>query len=629
MFLRPPILTDTTRNRPNRPAVHIAVFRVLAAGLVAGLLFGGCSTTAHRERADAEAYGIIEEKSPEVPGAEPDFSIDAMDTPLELEGLPKTKESDASLGDGVIEPQGSSIISLENAIMLAVQRNRSYQHAKENLYLEALALTLDRHQYTPIFSGSAEATLHRTAEDQTVSSLFPETMAGVGAIVTELEQLTGSQSELLRAYAGLIEEAGNLAGLNESTTRLVEERRISGGTSLSVNRLMRGGGRLAASLTTNFLRFLTGDSREASASVLDMAFAQPLLRGAGRDIAAERLTQAERNVLYALRDFTHYRKTFTVNVCQAYYNVLRQRDIVRNNWTSLQNFMMNVERERAFAQEGLRTQAELGRMEQFQLNNENEYVNAARRYQEALDEFKILLGLSTDTPLVLDNRELERLREQGLDHPSIDLEDASQVALVSRLDLYNEKDRVADAQRRVRVAANALKPGLDIVADMRVTGTEENNPVDLDFNRTDWNVGLELDPALDKKQERNAYRAALIDLERALRNSTLAEDTIKLEMRAAWRNLEQAKNNYRVALESVKLSERRVEEQQLLSELGLATAQDQVDAQEDLIQSQNSLTSALIAHTLARLNFWRDMGILYIGENGLWKEIPLDSIKQE
>jgi len=203
------------------------------------------------------------------------------------------------------------------------------------------------------------------------------------------------------------------------------------------------------------------------------------------------------------------------------------------------------------------------------------------------------------------------------------------VALVSRLDLYNEKDRVDDARRRVRVAANALKPGLDIVADALVSSTEENNPADLDFNRMDWNIGLDLDPALDKKQERNAYRAALIDLERSLRNSTLAEDNIKLEVRAAWRNLEQAQNNYRVALESVKLSERRVEEQQLLSELGLATAQDQVDAQDDLIQSQNSLTSALIAHTLARLNFWRDMGILYIGKDGLWKELPLDTAKEE
>lgn len=595
-----------------------------ATAILTGLAVAGCATGS-RERTDKEVYKIIEEKSADVPGAEPGFTLGEADAPLDLEGLPKLTETDSGLGNAVTETAGIPIVSLEDAIMLAVQRNRSYQNSKENLYLQVLSLTLDRHRYTPIFSGSLETALRGNASEVTEASLFPETMGGIGAIIGELEQLTGSQNDLLRAYANLFEEAGDLAGLDESSTRIVKERRVTGDASIGVDRLMRGGGRIAASLTTSFLRFLTGNPREASGSVLGLAFTQPLLEGAGSAVAAERLTQSERSALYALREFTHYRKEFTVNVCAAYYNVLKQRDVVRNTWTSLQNFMLNVERERAFAQEGLRTQAELGRMVQFQLNNENEYVNAARRYQEDLDEFKILLGLSTDTPLVLDNRELERLREQGLDHPEVNLEEAIEVALASRLDLYNEKDRVVDAERRVHVAANALKPGLDIIAGAQVASLGENNPAKFNFNRTEWNIGLDVDPPLDKKAEHNAYRSALIDLERARREGSLAEDTIKLEVRAAWRNLEQARRNYEVALESVKLSERRVDEQKLLSELGLSTAQDQVDAQDDLIQSQNSLTSALITHTLARLNFWRDVGILYIARDGLWKEVALDN----
>ncbi|HOQ88688.1 MAG TPA: hypothetical protein PLX03_00980, partial [Candidatus Hydrogenedentes bacterium] len=72
--------------------------------------------------------------------------------------------------------------------------------------------------------------------------------------------------------------------------------------------------------------------------------------------------------------------------------------------------------------------------------------------------------------------------------------------------------------------------------------------------------------------------------------------------------------------QSVQLAERRVEEQNLLAELGQATAQDQVDAQNDLIQSQNALTTALISHTVARLSFWKSLGLLYIKPNGLWEE---------
>jgi hypothetical protein len=40
-----------------------------------------------------------------------------------------------------------------------------------------------------------------------------------------------------------------------------------------------------------------------------------------------------------------------------------------------------------------------------------------------------------------------------------------------------------------------------------------------------------------------------------------------------------------------------------------------------LINSKNERTSALVGHTIARLNFWRDMGILMIKENGQWEEL--------
>ena len=69
------------------------------------------------------------------------------------------------------------------------------------------------------------------------------------------------------------------------------------------------------------------------------------------------------------------------------------------------------------------------------------------------------------------------------------------------------------------------------------------------------------------------------------------------------------------------MGKRRVREQELLAELGQGTAINLVDAQNDLTSAQNDLTSALIAHTIARLEFWRDMGILYIKEDGNWEEV--------
>ena len=141
-----------------------------------------------------------------------------------------------------------------------------------------------------------------------------------------------------------------------------------------------------------------------------------------------------------------------------------------------------------------------------------------------------------------------------------------------------------------------------------------------EVDRYNWNAGLSLNLPLERKAERNAYRSALISLEQSRRSFELRADEIKLQVRDSWRALDQAKRNYEISDIGVKIAERRVEEQNLLAELGRAKAQDQVDAQNDLVNSKNQRTQALVGHTIARLQFWNNLGILYIKDNGQWEE---------
>jgi hypothetical protein len=208
-------------------------------------------------------------------------------------------------------------------------------------------------------------------------------------------------------------------------------------------------------LTTDFLRYLTGDPRSLSSSQVAATLIQPLWRGAGYKVAVENLTQAERDLLYALREFTRFRKEFSVQIATSYYRVLEARDAAANSWLGLQNFRRNVERERALAAEGRRTQASLGLIQQNELTTEAGWINAIRAYRQSLDNFKIQLGLSTDANVVLDARELERL---SILHPDLSAEDAVKVALATRLDLENARDQYEDAGRHIAVAANRLRP---------------------------------------------------------------------------------------------------------------------------------------------------------------------------
>ncbi len=554
------------------------------AGLLLAMMLAGCTSQYYRKSADQQTYGIIQSKSPQVPNMDPRFTIEQTNNIL-MEGLPVSTNVQEFLGPYGESERGAAVLNLEEALNLGVHASRSYQLRKEQLYLSALSLTLSRHQFAPIFSASGNVNYGGETER---------------AVTVGIDQVTGQPVAIL-------------------SDNLVEQQRISASGTVGASWLIRDVGRLTTAVTADFLRFVTGDPRTVSSSQLAATFTRPLLRNAGFKAEMEELTQAERQVLYDLRDFTRYRKDFSVQIATAFYAVLGGRDAVRNNFLNLQSSHKNAERSRALAQEGRITQSDLGRLEQQELSAESAWINSVRSYKQLLDNFKIQLGLSVDTNLVLDDRELQSLEIRD---PNLSVDDSIRVALAARLDYLNVKDQLADAERKVALAINFLKPQVDFGAAVTVNSNpDRNNGLQLpQWDRYNWNAGLTVDPGLDRVAERNAYSSSIIARNRAARAIEQQEDDIKLQVRDSWRTLEQAKRNYQISELGVKIAERRVEEQNLLAELGRAKAQDQVDAQNALSDSKNQRTQAIVTHTIARLQFWDNLGILYIKDNGQWEE---------
>jgi outer membrane protein TolC len=304
-------------------------------------------------------------------------------------------------------------------------------------------------------------------------------------------------------------------------------------------------------------------------------------------------------------------------VATAYYGVLSNRDTIRNSYLNLHSSRKAAERGRSLAEEGRLRQSELGRLEQQLLTAETSWINATRTYKKALDDFKITLGVPVGTKLLLDDHELSEL---NVLHPDINVEDSIRVALTARLDYQNIRDEFADAERKIPLAANKFLPQLDASADFNMNSGSRSRFALPDMRNYNWSAGATLNLPLDRKLERNNYRAALITRDRAWRAQTLLADQIALQVRESHRLLEQYKRTYEISEVAVRLAQRRVEEQEMRAELGSASAQDQVDAQNDLANSKNQRTQALVNHTIARLQFWNNMGILFIKEDGQWQE---------
>ncbi len=571
----------------------------------------GCISTAKRKAgADKEVYKILEAKSPAVPGMVDEIDIEPAELRV-LDSFPTNEMSYEYLGAEADGEVGAAILSLEDALEIAFTQSRDYQTRKERLYLEALSLTLDRHQFAPIFSASGS-----------VDHVWSSRDVQVGAFREAVDNMTGSPGAMIQQYSTMLDSSGAIARGAPAGTTLEHERSVSGRGSVGFGMLLRGGGRLALNLTTSFTEFLSGGGADNAISTLSGSFVQPLLRGAGRDVNAEFLTQAERDVLYELRSFTRFRKTFAVDVARSYYNILRNRDRVSNDYDALESFELSFDRERAFLEVGLQTASQVARLETQVLDSDSRWTNSIVNYQRSLDNFKILLGFPTDAAVVLDDAELSVLIERGIQLPTVSVEEAIEIAQVTRLDLYTDRERVDDAFRRIKVAANALKADLDLVLTGAVDSKDGNRFASFDFERSVWTAGVDFDLPLDRKAERNNYRRALIDYEVSKRTADLATDTVKLQVRDAWRTLEQAHKDYEINLKQLDVNESRVEEITIRAEVGLgATILDQVDAQNDLTAAETALTAALVRHTIALLELWQDVGILYVKENGQWEEI--------
>ncbi|MEF8788115.1 MAG: TolC family protein, partial [Planctomycetota bacterium] len=339
---------------------------------------------------------------------------------------------------------------------------------------------------------------------------------------------------------------------------------------------------------------------------------QPLLRGRGIAVT-EPLTQAERNLIYEMRRFVRFRRTFFTQVYSEYFDVLQQRQVVRNENLNLENLRRALERAQAMFDAGRLPGFQVDQTEQDVLRAEDRLERAQQSYHRTLDQFKNTLGIKPDINIVLTMKELQQMedaREPQLPWPR---DRAVEIATSNRLDLQTARDEIADARRKVKVAINDLKPGLDVTLEAGST-TGNTRPVDFSGDNNRYTAGLELDLPLERTAERNRYREQLIDLQSAQRAAERSRDQIIQGVREAWRSYFRAWESYRIQKNSVELAQERVDSTTMLLEAGRASTRDMLEARESLIQAQNSLSQSLVGYRVTRLELARDMGTLQISD---------------
>ncbi len=262
----------------------------------------GCNRQYYRQQADREAEQLIAEKSVDPRWALQRFSIEQDPRsryfdPFDPDSQPMPEDDPAShdlmrnvagmkgwphwedngvrgqlenpqwrerLADyAPVNEKGELELSLPVAVQLAYMHSPQYQNVLETVYLSALDVSTERFRLETQFFGGNDTTFTHTGQ--------------------------------LRSGAG-------------------ESNQLTTDTNLRAERRFATAGQLLVGFANSFVWQFAGADTNATTSILNFNLIQPLLRGAGRDIALEQLTIVERGLLANLRAFQRYRRGFYTNV---------------------------------------------------------------------------------------------------------------------------------------------------------------------------------------------------------------------------------------------------------------------------------------------------------------------------
>ena len=373
------------------------------------LCISGCSRSRYRQAADSEAYGLITSRQSDPRWMLPSRSVEPnrdsrMYLANEQDCGPKPPD-DLAAHRYMLRPDGKNLpyyraiptrSRVENpawidllprneqgqikltqplAMDLGLLNSREYQTEFENVYLSALNLSGDRFEFDTQWFG------------------------GIGTDYTA----TGS-------------DLGGARILNLSDR-------------LGFSRNLAGGGQFATDVLNGLSwDFGSGGIQSGSAAIIS-TFTQPLLRGAFRYVRLESLTQAERDLLYQVRDFARFRRQFYVDITERYLGLLTQTQAIRNSETNVENLRQNLIEHEFYSALKIVSQVQVDQVfQQFQ-NGRRTLLSLEQARITAEDQYKFTLGLPSWVSFEVDESLLEPF--ELVDPKLVDLQDDTQVLFES------------------------------------------------------------------------------------------------------------------------------------------------------------------------------------------------------
>ncbi len=446
-------------------------------------------------------------------------------------------------------------IDLATSLATALRESRAYKTQRESLYLAGLGFTLTKFNYGPQFNAA-------------VTSLWGKSE---GAPRTE-------------SYGG----------------------------AFGVSQLLPTNGKIA--LTSGLSRSVTAGQTAGVddwSSNIGLALSQPLLRNFGYDQYRESLTQGERNMVYAVRTFELFRETFVIGIAADYFALVSRKKQLANQEFQLQMAVQDEQKNVELRKIDRKKDQDVILAKRQRISVEQNVLNARTDYKRQVEQFLVDLGLDPKTPaeIVEDEPPFEKV--------AFDPNSVVKVALANRLDVQTRKDQLEDAERHLRLQRTSFLPDLDLVASTGLNGSA-NSLSKVSPDQWSRSAGLTLNIPLQQINERNAWRVAEIGLDQQRRDWDQFLDDTRNSLESDLRSLKNTEEQIVLDEQSISDEQKNVERLEMMMTNGDVSSRDLLESRQQLVLSQNQLISDRATHFVARLGFYRDLGLLFVDDQGRW-----------
>ncbi|OGC85443.1 MAG: hypothetical protein A2W07_04495 [candidate division Zixibacteria bacterium RBG_16_43_9] len=297
-------------------------------------------------------------------------------------------------------------------------------------------------------------------------------------------------------------------------------------------------------------------------------------------------------------NYNKNKQRITFDVTNSFYSILLAWELIRVREEALKNIEEHLKTVELRYKAGQASEFDLLRTKVQLANAKPPLLQARQTYDLALSSFKNILGLPQEAQIELEGELFFKPIE-------VELEDATQQALLQRPELKSLDFQKRIAQKGLAIAKAGNKPSLIGIANY-----DYKNPFYSEKRwDSDWNFTLSLNfPLFDGFATRSKVNQARSDLKQLDLGEQDLKEGIKLEVKEAVTSLDLAKETILSQQETVNQAKESLRIAKVQYAQGIITSLEEMDAELALTFAQINYLQALADYLRAQAQYNKAVG---------------------